>query len=480
MLASGTVKKLQHSISNSDAHHSHCHSTEGSKTCHRTCNLSNGNLDLYTIPSLKVHSATTFLSIQLLDMAAGPLHLQQPGPIPLYVLLVLVVGICCYFFFIGTAAVRLWFYKGALGPAPEKFIVIRNETQEDDHHAAPIHSKHNELGISAETLRKRRMTVFTHDSLSAPTETISHSTAFSPRNLSTATTTVNLQDISDISDLSSFTNSQTRAYLAEERRILRMPAFDADDCGTGDYFPDIPLTNRPIESTTNYSNTLSPSHFGLTPTPRSNWLTISPQYIEYHAARTHLLSRNRSSCIHVTPEGERACRELLQEVTSFLVEMYPHQFRFLTKARRKHVLNEVTREDFEIEHGLECHPLEICARLCAEDFMVWGRSESTLNWYLQAATTLFPSGYVVAPYMGKTVDVVVGGEGMGKPPMIPWSGELQFSLLSQAVAQPKLTHISQTSPQSSNSPSQHSPLAPPPAPYPTRKSSSKPGPCAPP
>ncbi|KAI4682648.1 uncharacterized protein J4E84_007112 [Alternaria hordeiaustralica] len=323
-------------------------------------------------------------------MAAGPLHLQQPGPIPLYVLLVLVVGICCYFFFIGTAAVRLWFYKGALGPAPEKFIVIRNEAQEDDHHAAPIHSKHNEPGTSAETLRKRRMTVFTHDSLSAPTETIAHSTAFSPRNLSTATTTVNLQDISDISDLRSFTNPQTRAYLAEERRISRMPAFDADDCGTGDYFPDIPLTNRPIESTTNYSNTLSPSHFGLTPTPRSNWLTISPQYIEYHAARTHLLLRNRSSCIHVTPEGERACRELLQEVTSFLVDMYPHQFRFLTKTRRKHVLNELTREDFEIEHGLECHPLEVCARLCAEDFMVWGRSENIQSILKLTLPTLSP------------------------------------------------------------------------------------------
>ncbi|KAI4643810.1 hypothetical protein J4E93_006823 [Alternaria ventricosa] len=286
-------------------------------------------------------------------MAVDPLHLQQPGPIPLYVLLVLVVGICCYFFFIGTAAVRLWFYKGALGPAPEKFIVIKNEPQVEDHHAAPIHSKYNEPGTSAEALRKRRMTVFTHDSLSAPTETIAHSTAFSPRNLSTATATVNLQDIEDVEDLSQFTNPQTRAYLAEERRISRMPAFDADDCGTGDYFPDIPLTNRPIESTSLHSNTLTASHLGLTPTPRSNWLTISPQYIEYHAARTHLLSRNRSSCIHVTSEGERASRELLQEVTSFLVDMYPHQFRFLTKTRRKHVLNELTREDFEIEHGLQ-------------------------------------------------------------------------------------------------------------------------------
>jgi len=53
--------------------------------------------------------------------------IHDPDPKPLYMLLIFTIGICSYFFFLGTAAVRLWFYKGALGPEPEKFIVIRSE-----------------------------------------------------------------------------------------------------------------------------------------------------------------------------------------------------------------------------------------------------------------------------------------------------------------------------------------------------------------
>jgi hypothetical protein len=313
-------------------------------------------------------------------MAAGPL--QKPEPTPLYFLLVLLIGVCCYFFFIGTAVVRLWFYKGALGPAPEKFIVVRNEPQDEDHHATMVNHKAGGSGTSANILRKQRMTVFIHDLLSAPVEDVAHSTALDPRNFSAATTTVNLQYVKDVDDLTEFKDPQTRAYMAEERRISRMPAFDADDCGTGDYFPDIPLTNRPIESASSSVSSRTPSQLGLAPTNRRDWLTIDKHYIEYHAARTHLLSRNRPSCIHVTPEGEPVCRELLQEVTSFLVETHPNTFRFRTKHRRKHILNELTREDFEVEQLLERHPLEVCARLCAEDFQIWGKSESTLTWYL--------------------------------------------------------------------------------------------------
>ncbi|KAG9187281.1 hypothetical protein G6011_05152 [Alternaria panax] len=344
--------------------------------------------------------------------------LQEPGPKSLYVLLVLVIGICCYFFFIGTATVRLWFYKGALGPAPEKFLVIKVEHEEPHHH---VTMANNDGGTRAETMRNRRMTVFTHASLSVSAEDMAPSTALDPRSFSTATTMVNLQNFED-EDFSEFKNPKTRAYIAEERRISRLPAFDADDCGTGDWFPDIPLTNKPIESNSMHILSLTPSQLGLTQTNRRDWLVIDEHYIEYHDARTHLLSRNRSSCIHVTSDGEAACRELLQEVTSFLVETHRNKFSFQTKHRRKHILNELTREDFELEPGsLERHPLEVVARLCGEDFMVWGRSESTRTWYLEASTTLFPSGYIITPYMGKSVDVMVRGDGNGKSPMIPWS-----------------------------------------------------------
>jgi hypothetical protein len=310
-------------------------------------------------------------------MAASPL--PEPGPIPLYALLVLVIGICCYFFFIGTAVVRLWFYKGALGPAPERFVVVKVE-HKDAHHHATTADNNSESKAHADIMRNRRMTVFTHASLSAPVKDVAHSTALDYHVFSPATTTINLCDIKDLSEIE---NPKIRAYIAEEHRISQMPAFDADDCGTGDWFPDIPLTNKPIESTSTHSKPLTPSQLGLTPTNRRDWLAIDEHYIEYHAARIHLLLRNRSSCIHVTPEGESACRELLQEVASFLVETHRNKFSFKTKHRKKHILNELTREDFALEQGsLEAHPLEVIARLCGEDFMVWAKSESTRMWYL--------------------------------------------------------------------------------------------------
>jgi hypothetical protein len=350
-------------------------------------------------------------------MAAG--QLQEPGPAPLYVLLVLVSGIYCYFFFIGTAAIRLWFYKGALGPAPEKFLVIRIE-HEDAHHPATGADNNSESKARADKKKNQRMTVFTHASLSAPVQDVAHSTALESHVFSSTTTTVNLRDIEDLSE---FKDPKTRAYLAEERRISQMPAFDADDCGNGDYFPDLPYTNKPIESTSKGPNPLLSLRLGLNPTSRCDWLAVDERSIEYHAARAHLLSRNRSSCIHTTSDGESACRELLQEVSSFLVETHGNKFSFRTKHRRKHILNELTREDFELEQGLQGHPLEVVSRLCGEDFMVWVRSESTRMWYLQAGTTLFPSGYTIAPYLGKSVDTLVYGDGNGKPPMIPWSSK---------------------------------------------------------
>jgi hypothetical protein len=355
-------------------------------------------------------------------MVAG--QLQEPGPMPLYVLLVLVIGICFYFFFIGTAAVRLWFYKGALGPAPEKFLVVKIEHEDAQQHA-PMADNHSGAGTHSNAMKHRRMTVFTHASLSALSDDTAHTTALEPHGFSQATTMVNLQDI-DEEDLSSFTNPGTRAYIAEECRLSRMPAFDADDCGNGDYFPDLPYTNNPIESTSACSDYLQPSQLGLTSTDRRDWLAIDEHYIEYHAARTHLLSRNRSSCIHLTPDGESACRELLQEVASYLVEQHPNKFSFKTKHRRKHILNELTREDFELEGGLEAHPLEVVARLCGEDFMIWERSESTRMWYLQASTTLFPSGYIITSYMGKPVNVMVRGDENGRLPMLPWSSKFHI------------------------------------------------------
>ena len=299
---------------------------------------------------------------------------HDPDPTPLYILLTFVVGICSYFFFLGTAAVRLWFYKGALGPDPEKFIVIRKEVLDADHTSSPTNPP------PSSALKNRRRTVFHADSLSVPpTEAMAHSTALDPRNFSTATT-VNMQDIGD--DLSEIQDARVRRYVAEERRISRMSAFDADDCGDGEYFPSIPMATSPIEASPPSTPCPTNNPLGLSPIPYKHWLTISPNYIPQHTARTQLLARNRAACIQVPPDAETACRELMLEVCDFLVEHYPQQFAFQKKMGRRYIRNEVTMEDFLLEAPWRVAPIEVVARLTTEDWRVWGRSDSTRMWNL--------------------------------------------------------------------------------------------------
>jgi len=300
---------------------------------------------------------------------------HDPDPKPLYILLIFIIGICSYFFFLGTAAVRLWFYKGALGPEPEKFIVIRSEV---------LTSTDSSSSPSISDLKNRRRTVFHADSLScAPTEAMAHTTALDTQTFSTATTiTVNMQDIGD--DLSEIQDARVRNHVAEERRISRIPAFDADDCGDGEYFPCIPVATSPVEegvtAPTLFSSSLATSL--TTHIPYAHWLTIPLHYMSQHTARSQLLARNRAACIQVLPDAQAACRELMLEVCDFLVERFPQQFAFQKKMGRRYIRNEATMEDFLLEAPWRVDPMEVVARLTGEDWCIWGRSESTRMWYL--------------------------------------------------------------------------------------------------
>lgn len=299
--------------------------------------------------------------------------IHDPDPKPLYMLLIFTIGICSYFFFLGTAAVRLWFYKGALGPEPEKFIVIRSEV------LTSTDSSSSSSSPPISDLKNRRRTVFHADSLSSapPVEAMAHTTALETRTFSTATTTVNVQDLRD--DLSEIQDASVRKHVAEERRISRIPTFDADDCGDGQYFPCIPMATSPVEE-----GTTAPTSFSslLTHIPYAHWLIIPLHYMSQHTARSQLLVRSRAACIQVLPDAEAACRELMLEVCDFLVERFPQQFAFQKKMGRRYIRNEATMEDFLLEAPWRVDPMEVVARLTGEDWCIWGRSESTRMWYL--------------------------------------------------------------------------------------------------
>jgi hypothetical protein len=297
-------------------------------------------------------------------MAETETPYRDPEPRPLYVLLVLLGGICCYSFFIGTVIVRLWFYKGELGPAHEKFIVIRDKKLVSDNDEPPS-AVDNQSGTAS--LQRYDTAV---------------STGLDPRSFSTATT-INMQNMGDPNEIKDL---RLRVIVMEEQEISRMAVFNADDGGDG-YFPDIPVAYQPVEEIVHPTKTLDPQSLGLNASERRDWLAVDKhwiQYLKYHEARSFILAANKEECIYVHqhPHAEESCEELLQEVAAFLVQTYPAQFTYQTRFGKKHIRNELTQEDYSLARPFDHHPIETCARLANEDFQIFTRDDFTRNWYL--------------------------------------------------------------------------------------------------
>jgi hypothetical protein len=275
--------------------------------------------------------------------------------------------------------VRLLFYKGALGPAPERFIII------------PLHRK-QKSGQRRATQSNNRITLFPDIAhVSHP-----HSNPFSdehetPQSKPYFTTipTINIQ-VTDKDCDDSFANdfenpAGVRRCVAEERCISRLPAFDQDDCGDGSEFPDVPFATNPIEAlpSRGLGSTMTYLQLGLHKVPNTGkWLTIDNSYIELHEARTSLLERKRAECVQVQCEGEVACGELMDQVVQHLCVNYPDHFTTKSKNTRRHIRNEIASEDISLARPFEYQPLEICARLAIEDFNIFTKDEFTLQWYL--------------------------------------------------------------------------------------------------
>ncbi|KAF1844315.1 uncharacterized protein K460DRAFT_379282 [Cucurbitaria berberidis CBS 394.84] len=265
-----------------------------------------------------------------INMAKRPY--DDTDPRPMYMLLVLAIALCAYSFWIGTVCVRLYFYKGALGPEPEKFIILTKELKERYRKsmlAGNCDDVQQDLDYHSTTVKDRRITVFPHVAPPGPDspETMLN-TALDPRRFSTLPT-INLQDVADSDD---FDDPKLRSFVAEEVRISRLPAFVQDDCGDGSEFPDIPIALEPIEEHAGTPD-ISPLRkteeylrLGLKRVDRSEWLAVDNTYIEFHDARHSLLKMKETECIQVKQEGETACAELMHEIVEFVTEKYPHHF----------------------------------------------------------------------------------------------------------------------------------------------------------
>lgn len=287
---------------------------------------------------------------------------DDPNMIPMYFLLLFAVLLCAYFGWLGSIAIRLSFYKGALAPEPERFVILpahlRDRSPQRGHH--------------------RRVTTF-------PLPTPPKSPARDLARLSRVPR-VNIADL----NANELPDPEIRAFFAEQQRISRLPAFVQDDCGDGSEFPDIPFAITPVEvkhstlvppgirriPSTNYRS------LGLKRLNQSEWLTIDDTYKDFHLARDFLLSKKNIECIQVKRDGEAACEELLQEIVKFLMTRYPESFSIKMVNRRKHVRNEITQEEWSLVRPFDCHPLEVCARLAMEDFNILLKGEFTQQYYL--------------------------------------------------------------------------------------------------
>jgi hypothetical protein len=121
---------------------------------------------------------------------------DDPDPVPIYILFVFAVSLCAYFAWLGSVAVRLYFYKGALAPEPERFVIL------------PAYMRDRSLQRG----HQRRVTAFP---IPAPPKSPAHELArFSrvPR--------VNIAE-----DVEQLPDPEVRAFLAEQQRISRLPAF---------------------------------------------------------------------------------------------------------------------------------------------------------------------------------------------------------------------------------------------------------------
>lgn len=224
---------------------------------------------------------------------------------------------------------------------------------------------------------------------------------------------------------------RVRKYVAEENRISRLPAFDQDDCGDGSEFPDVPYANKPVEDLPprGLVRTKSYLQLGLAKmSSMSKWLTIDHSYIELHEARASLLDRQPDECVQVRRDGQAASEELMEQVVHNLCIKYSDHFSIKMKHRRKHVRNELASTEYSLVKPFDCHPLELCARLAVEDFSMFVKDDFT-NISRQASATLFPAGWAMSNYIGKSLNSIVNNM---NDPMPMWEGTFPISSISKA------------------------------------------------
>lgn len=121
---------------------------------------------------------------------------DKPDPVPIYILFIFAFLFCAYFAWLGSVAVRLYFYKGALAPEPERFVIL----------PAYLRDRSPQRG------HQRRVTAFP---IPAPPKSPARELARLSR----------VPRVNIAGDVMQLPDPQVRAFFAEHQRISRLPAF---------------------------------------------------------------------------------------------------------------------------------------------------------------------------------------------------------------------------------------------------------------
>jgi hypothetical protein len=288
-----------------------------------------------------------------------------------------------YFCFIGVVIVRLWFYRGALGPEAEKFMIVplhrnKKKAQQQQRVASVAHSKRHTLFPHIEEHHTAVTDADPFSDAHAIDQSLPHFTNIPAITIEGADDEE--ENFNDFED-----PAQARRYIAEQRRISRLPAFDQDDCGDGTEFPDVPYALNPVEEPRwgGLSETKTYLQLGLRKaSSMAEWLTMDKSYNELHAARNSLLVRKQMECVQTEADARAACEELLEQVVKHLCVKYPDYFSQNTKNLRKYIRNEQTGKEYAVVKPFERHPLELSARLAIDDFCIFIKDDFTRKWYL--------------------------------------------------------------------------------------------------
>lgn len=120
-----------------------------------------------------------------------------------------------------------------------------------------------------------------------------------------------------------------------------------------------------------------------------NWLTLDKNYMEEHRVRDHLLREKKGKVLQCLPESVEACREALEEVSSFLCQRFPSMFQTEIVDGRQSIQNRMTGEKFEIGGAFPnekpTDALEAAVRLTMEDLSILMKNDED-EYYLCVST----------------------------------------------------------------------------------------------